>query len=208
MHPRFDDVVRSAKSAGIPGVHLRTELLCDRGMLDRLLACGVDVISVDLNADRAATYQAMMGIDRFKDVLINIDYLLQHRRRLTAQAGTSAFALPWIVPHLQRRVETFEDIDTFFERWQHTLGTAVIDGPPPFDTSDSLTPALTPARVTERDRGQCMTIFCDGSVPIDEWDWPCNHSAGNIAHGSLRDLWRVVREQRNRPIATGNEVAR
>ena len=194
LHPQFDRIVQFAKQCGIRAVGLRTELLVDRAVLDRLLNCGIDVVSVDLHADRADTYQRMMGLggDRFKDVLINIEYLLQNRRRLTAQSGTAAFALPWIVPHLQRRAETYEDIDTFFDRWQHMLGAAVIEGPPPFDTTDMLTPAVTPPRVRARDRARSMMIFCDGSVPLDEWDWPCSRPAGNASQTALREIWKAM----------------
>ena len=62
LHEDFDRIVRLAKEAGVRGVHVRTELLADRSTLDRLLGCGVDVVSVDLHADRAVTYQQMMGV--------------------------------------------------------------------------------------------------------------------------------------------------
>jgi hypothetical protein len=206
LHPHFDDVIRMAKSAGAKGIHVRSELLCDQSVLDRLLACNVDVISIDLNADRAATFETMMGLDRFKDVIMNIDYLLQHRQRLSEHAGTMCFAIPWIVPRLQRRAETYEDIDSFFDRWQHMLGTAVIDDPPrKLDGSlwlpDALTPAFTPARVAERDSRRSMTILCNGAV-TDEWnDFTGARCVGTATGQRLANLWHKLTDSFDRKSA-------
>jgi hypothetical protein len=194
LHEDFDGLVRLAKAAGVRAVHLRTELNADRATLDRLLASGVDVVTVDLHADRAATYQAMMGVDAFGDVIINIQYVLEHRRHLTETRGCNALALPWIVPRLRRCSTTYEDIDTFFDRWQHLLGTAVIEPPPPFEPTagfpaDTLSAAVTPARVVARERRRRMTIHCDGAVPVSELDLHAARSVGTIASAPLIDLW-------------------
>jgi hypothetical protein len=135
----------------------------------------------------------MMGLDRFKDVLLNIEFLLEHRRRLTPQPGTAALALPWVVPHLQRRIETYEDIESFFDRWQGMLGTAVIEDPPQtFDgqrSSSGLTPATTPHAIVQRELSRTMTIRSDGSVPLDPHDFNGAKCVGNIAASSINQLW-------------------
>ncbi len=200
LHPAFDECIRSAKRAKCT-VHVRTELLCDHATVDRLLDSGVDVVSIDLHADRAATYQTMMGTDRFKEVLLTMQYLLDHRRVLTAQTGLSAIALPWIVPRLQRCAATYEDIDSFFDRWQHTLGTAVLEGCPTFNTAgesadDTLLPAVTPRAVVKRELQRRMTVFCDGSVPIDECDLPGRSTAGNIHDTGATELWKQLFQSR------------
>ncbi|MHC4589258.1 MAG: zf-TFIIB domain-containing protein, partial [Planctomycetota bacterium] len=156
QHRQFDEIVRLARDSGIPGVHVRTPLGTDEPMLDRLLACDVDVVSVDLNADCAETYRRATGRKNFEKILANIDYLVNNRRRLTDHPPGAALALPWIVPRIQRRAETFEDIDGFFDRWQASLGTAVID--PPAHSTDSLLPAETPARVREDDARHTITV--------------------------------------------------
>lgn len=197
LHSHFDQIIQLAKQSGIRGVHVRTELLCDRPILDRLLASGVDVVSVDLNADRAATYQTMMGLDgeHFKRALMNIEHLVQNRRRFTPHVGSAGFALPWIVPHLQRRLETYEDIDTFFDRWQHTLGCAVIDGPSSLDPPDTLAPAVTPQRVLDRAARRSLTILCDGVVPKRHLDWRGAAPLGAITSNTLQNLWHQLQHE-------------
>jgi hypothetical protein len=201
LHDQFDAYVRLAREAGIVAVHVRTALLADHAALDRLLACGVDVISVDLHADRAATYEKMLGEDRFKDVLLNMQYILDHRRHLAGPPGTAGFALPWLVPRLRRCTETYEDLESFYERWQHTLGTAVLEAPPPFPRrpawpGDELSEAVTPPRVMHREILRRMTIFSDGSVPVSELDLACERSAGDVATTPLREVWANLVSQR------------
>jgi hypothetical protein len=201
LHDEFDTYIGLAREAGIAAVHVRTGLLADRSVLDRLLACGVDVISADLHADRASTYEKMIGVDRFRDVLVNMQYIIDHRRHLAGPAGAAGLALPWIVPRLMRCTETYEDLESFFDRWQHVLGTAVIESPPPFAPGpdwpgDSLFKAVTPARVMRREGLRRMTIFSDGSVPISELDLRCDRPAGHVASMSMAEVWdTLVRER-------------
>ena len=90
--------------------------------------------------------------------------------------------------------QTYEDLESFHDRWQHMLGTAVIESPPPFargddEPGDGLFEAITPLRVMHHEALRRMTIFSDGSVPISELDLRCDRPAGNIATMSLMDVW-------------------
>ena len=57
LHPGFDRIIALAKDHGVAAVHVRTELLVAPAVIDRLVASGVDVVSVDLHADRARNYE-------------------------------------------------------------------------------------------------------------------------------------------------------
>jgi pyruvate-formate lyase-activating enzyme len=162
QHPRFDEILRLARDAGILGVHVRTALTADQATLDRLLACDVDVVSVDLNAVSAETYRRVTGRDDFGKVIGNVEYLVNNRRRLTEHPPAAALALPWIVPRIRRQAESYEDIDGFFERWQASLGTAVID--PPASPDDGLLPTEIPPRVREDQARRTTTVLSDGTV--------------------------------------------
>lgn len=197
LHPAFDQFIRRAKDAGVRGVHVRTDLLVPRDVVDRLLESGVDVITVPFNADRAETYRAMNGVDRFREMLQNVEHIVQQQRRLTDQDGTAALPMPWLVPRIQRRHESYHDIERFFDRWQHTLGTAVIEGPPPFpDTpdcpADTLRPARMPDRYVDRELSRRMTVLCDGSAPVSELDLVGEHAIGSLREQSLAELWQAV----------------
>ena len=163
LHERFDELVRLARRAGVRGVHVRTELRVDHAVLDRLLACEPDVISVDLHGDSPESYRRVTGVDRYQDVLDAMEYLVNNRRRLTDHAPTAALALPWIVPRMTRRLETVEDIDGFYDRWQGTLGTVVIDPLPDLSETDLLPVVVPPAVQVDEDR-LTLTVLSDGSV--------------------------------------------
>jgi len=193
LHAQFEDCIRAAHDAGIRGIHVRTELRGVTDAIDSLLELPVDVISVDVQADRASTYRAMMGDDGFKRVLANLDRCIQRRTRLTEHAPNAAFALPWIVPRISRCHATYEDIDTFFDRWQAVLGTAVIDSievqegdlPP-------LASAAAPARVLRRDAGSVMHIRCDGAVTDSAR--PTAAAVAHLHRDSFEVAWRRVLE--------------
>jgi hypothetical protein len=52
----------------------------------------------------------MHGVDRFRDALAGIERVFARRVELSS-SGAAALASPWIVPRLQRRHESYEDID-------------------------------------------------------------------------------------------------
>jgi hypothetical protein len=174
---------------------VRTELLCDRALLDAVCEAGADVLSVDVDADTAATYRRMHGTDQFPTVFGNLQHLYAARRIVAGQAGADAIGVPWVVPRLQRRVESYEDIEPFFDRWQHFLGTPVLEGPPPFDATtempaDPLASARAPARAMFREMLRRMVILSDGSVPLSELDLRGDRIFAHVDRAPLLQIWR------------------
>ena len=196
QHPDCLEFIAMAIEAGVQGVHLRTELQCSPELAARLATSGVQAISVDINADTRETYHRVMGHDGFETVLANMQQLIESRRSVCG-AGVGAFALPWIVPRIQRRVETYEDIESFYERWQRLLGTPVIDPIPPleFDAPverDALSDAGNTSRHMVNELFRRMTILSDGRVPISEVDLIGRQDVGSVDEGSILELWRKV----------------
>jgi hypothetical protein len=201
LHPDVARFVRMAKDGGVRGVHIRTELLAPRHVIDQVLEAGVDVVSVELDADEAATYRRMHGVDRYREVVANMEHALGVRRALAGADGTDVYATPWIVPRLQRRVESSDDIDGFFDRWKHLLGTPVIEGPPPFDPSaenpsDTLASARAPSRAMWREMLRRMLVLSDGTVPLSELDLRGDRIFGHVDRAPLLALWRDLVQRR------------
>jgi hypothetical protein len=143
----------------------------------------------------------MLGVDRFDTVTSNLEFLVSHRRHVAGPQGWEAMALPWVCPRLQRCVESYEDIDPFFDKWSRLLGTAILEGPIPFDPRedrrvDLLASARPPARVAYRELHRRMTILSDGSVPLSELDLFGEQSIGNVDHVAVYDLWRTLISRR------------
>lgn len=200
-HPDFDAIIRLAKESGVRGVHVRTELLEGPEVIQRLIDSPVDVVTVDVQGVGPQTYRSLMGVDRFNELLARFGQLLAGRRHVSGAAGRDAIMLPWVCPRLQRRVESHEDVDPFFEHWSRMLGTALIDGPIPFDPtperpSDPLASAKVPPRVAYRELHRRMTIYSDGSVPVSELDLHGERCIGSVDKAPILDLWRSLVQRR------------
>ena len=204
QHPRCIEFIRMALEAGIRGVHVRTELQCAPERVVELAGSGAQIVSVDLNADSRESYRRVMGHDGFDAVVDRIKMLIGSRRPLAGQ-GVGALALPWVVPRIQRRVETMGDLESFYERWQEILGTPVIDPEPGFlsatqSVDSTLASVCNPERTQIAETFRRMTIFSDGSVPIAELDLLGRGCVGNVDEESIIELWRRVVTARRRSL--------
>ena len=60
QYEHWRQVVTAAHEAGVLGICIETDLLEDQPVVEALLSVPIDVVSVRVNADTAATYQALM----------------------------------------------------------------------------------------------------------------------------------------------------
>lgn len=187
LHPDLVKIVSHAKKVGIAGVHIRTDLLCDEDRLDDLLHCGADVISVDLMAGSAATYQKLMGVDQFDRVRKNLEVLIERRSR--RQAG---IPVPWIVPRLTRCDAVYEEIEAFYDHWLLAAGAAVIDPLPMPIPGDRIEPLPLPTPAARRMAESSMTILCDGTVAAQAGDLSGERTVGDAGRDGLAAVWARV----------------
>ena len=204
QHPRCIDFIGMALESGIRGVHVRTELQCSDERVIELARSGAQVVSVDLNADTRESYQRVMGHDGFDSALDRLKTLIGARRCLAGQ-GVGALALPWVVPRIQRTLHTYEDIESFYERWQGILGTALIDpehirlGHREHAKQD-LAGVENPERSQIAESFRRMTIFSDGTVPFAEQDLDGRGIVGNVDTEGVMELWRRLVAARRRAL--------
>lgn len=194
LHPQWDELVQAAHDAGVLGITIETDLLCDAPTLDRMLALPIDVICVRFNADTAETYRRVMGVDGFSTVANNLRHLMQHRN---ARWEAGAPRLPWIVPQLVKTPDTLKDMESFFDRWMMTEGQAVIQ---PAQSGCGLMPAQSPMVMAPprrrpcRQLGERMTILSDGTVALCDQDWQGGHPLGDAKAASLLEIWQNVHD--------------
>ncbi|HWB53952.1 MAG TPA: radical SAM protein, partial [Tepidisphaeraceae bacterium] len=80
-HPAFFEIVEAARTAGIHAIHVETDLYeIDSAQVAGLAEAGIDIISVNLPAITAQTYQRLMGIDGYAQVIQNIRQLVLRRQ--------------------------------------------------------------------------------------------------------------------------------
>ncbi|MEL7088297.1 MAG: SPASM domain-containing protein, partial [Planctomycetota bacterium] len=113
--------------------------------------------------------------------------------------GTSGGAgVPWIVPRLVKTLATLPDMESFFERWMHLVGHAVIQRPPTGGTgSYALAPDQNPVPMDPpwkppslHQVKRRLTVLSDGTVTLCGQDWRGRASLGNAKDAPLRELWR------------------
>ena len=111
----------------------------------------------------------------------NLQWLLKERHRRSETIGTLG---PWVVPYLIKTAHTLADMETFFDRWTHLAGHAVIQ---PATTGCGLMPDLSPVNMAPPRRAACrqltgrMTLHSDARIPRCDQDWLTRAPAGNAA---------------------------
>lgn len=204
LHPHWVELAGAALDAGVLGLHLETDLLADRDILapltERLGQTQrlIDVISVNVNADTAATYEKAMGVDRFGEVIQTLQWLFDRRGERGKAAGDDAMGVPWVVPRLVKTLDTLPDMESFFDRWMHLLGHAVIQRPPTGGTgSFALAPDQSPVPMdppwkppSPHQAKRHLTVLSDGTVTLCSQDWLGRAALGNVKDAPLLELWR------------------
>lgn len=197
LHPRWRQIADAAKAAGVLGVGIETDLLCEQDDLEQLLDAPIDVISVRLNADTPAVYERVMGVDGFKRVIGNLEWLINTRNRRSNQSVEFDAGVPWIVPRMVKTAETLPDLERFFDRWMVFLGHAVIE---PAQCGCGLMPAQSPVPMAPPRRQACrqisrrITILSDGKISLCDQDWLGRAPLGDARTQPLIDVWQRAQE--------------
>ena len=169
-------------------VCVQTDLLIERDRLDELLSAGLDVLQVRLNADTPPRYERLMGVDGFGRVTDHLKAIWEHLR--SQQTG-----LPLIVPSMIKCRQNVEEMESFYDRWLRTFGSALIEPPA---TGAGLLEDLgvvdmsPPRRVACRQLRSRMMILSDGIVPRCDQDWLARDPVGHIDSDSIADMWQKL----------------
>lgn len=155
-HPEWATFVPLARDLGALGVHVRTDLRADADPVDALLACGADVVSVDLLAETAQTYAALTGANDFDRVRERLERLLSGRAR------SGWLHAPWVAPRLTRCDATYMEVEPFYDRWLLCAGCAVIDPLAAPIENERIAPLDTPRTAAERFGRERIVVRCDG----------------------------------------------
>ncbi len=202
LHDEWLSIAEAARHAGVLGVGVETDLLSGDGTIDRLRSAPLDVLSVRINADTAAVYEQLMGLDGYKTVLDHLQSLYSgggrfDRTQAPATTENDGGGVGWIVPRLVKVADNLKDMETFFERWTRIMGWAVIDR---FETGEGLIPdqspvpmrvprppGYTPPRHRHKRR---LTVLSDGTVTLCGQDWLGRAPLGNAAEEPLETIWQ------------------
>lgn len=122
-----------AKPLGFAGVHIRTShehITRTQGeSLVDAMDLGVDVVSIDMPGDTPATWLARTNSNSIEQCWESMQHALDER----AKRSSTCLPRTWFVPRLTRCDATYEDIESFVDRWMLTAGSCSLDAPTPLD---------------------------------------------------------------------------
>lgn len=173
MHPGVVDMVRMCGELRIAGVHVRTELANETPPLAELLDAGVTALSVDLHANDAETYGAMMASDRLRPAA---ECAQDAARSARVEGGLPS---AWVVARSTRCDATLDALPDFYDGWTSIAGTAVIDPAP--GGVDRLGPMPVPASALARLARETMFVRSDLVVP---------GVSADLARTPLSEVWK------------------
>lgn len=186
LHPQLFDILNAAARHGLPAIHIETDLLgLPAQTIDRLAQSPIDILSVHLPAVTESTYRAIMGVDAFQQVLLNIRRFLQSHKQMSHSS--------LLVPTFVKCRQNLAEMEPWYDQWLRTLGCAVITGPsdyggliPNHSVADMSPPLRRPcARLNSR-----LTILSTGQVVSCEEDLLARQPIGTLDTQPLTDIWR------------------
>ena len=199
LHPQWEQIVIAAHEAGVLGIGIETDLLCDRATIARLLALPIDLVAIRLNADTARTYEIVHGQDRFKTAADNILALIE-ARRCRGESGEGPAGLPWVVPKLVKTADTLIDMESFFERWSRTFACHPVIEPQLTAAGRipdvNLMPMAGPKRRPCRQLANRLTVLSDGRVAQCDQDWQGEAAVGSTHDQPLTTLLQTLDQRR------------
>ncbi len=188
LHSQFEEIIRFAREVGCTAIHVRTDLPGELGDPTRLLELPIEVISVEVHAETAPTYQAVMGIDRFDELRERLDALINARSARTGNANT--LAKPWIVPRIVRCHATLDEMRNFFDRWMHYAGAAMVD-PVPVPSADNSIQIDPPSAALDEMNRRILQVRANGAAFVGHHAWlqPDDQAIVELDSRSLTEVW-------------------
>ena len=194
MHPRWREVVGAARSAGLAGVHVRTDLQCEREEALGLLESGADIVSVDLLAETEESYRTLAGAAGFARARENLAAMLEARSAATG----GAMPCVWIVPRMTRCDRVYAEVEAFYDRWLTVAQACVIDPLPRSAEGERIEPLAEPRLTRWRRAMTELTVLSDGRA-LAKPGRRSGKGAGNALDEGLAEVWgRILRGRRER----------
>lgn len=188
------ELIEAARTAGAGAVHVRTDLSWeddeDRA-IDALLRA--DVVSIDVLADSPQSYARITGSDDFKSLLDRAQRLLEASRDHDG---------PWLIARATRCDAAVADLESFYDRWVHVTGSAVIDPLPESQPGERISPLKSPKIYTQNYASSCMRVDENGyaSLMHDGLSTPLTDTRQLGVAGA----WRALCDQSSAEFGTEN----
>ncbi|HYE16919.1 MAG TPA: radical SAM/SPASM domain-containing protein [Tepidisphaeraceae bacterium] len=184
LHPEFPAIADLLSISDISAIHVETDLVDVSDQAIYALARGrFDVVTVQLPAATAGTYERVMGVGQIEQAVRNLSRLLQLRTGPT----------PIVVPTFTKCRENLDEMEPWYDHFLRTVGAAAIVGPSDFagQIPDHACADMSPPRRRPCQRIQTrMTIRSDGAVPPCEQDVLGAHAVATV-NETVTETWKA-----------------
>jgi radical SAM protein with 4Fe4S-binding SPASM domain len=189
LHPKIIDMIDLAKRQTKCILNITTNgTMLFPGISNTLLNIGIDIIEVSVDAFTKTVYQKIRIGASYEQVLLNIFYLLDAKRR--AKSSTRI-----IVSIVEQRENRYE-IDIFRRFWAPLVDSVVIrklhsaSGRVKLDEIHSRNIVKKQLRLPCPHLWKRLTIDAAGNIKYCPTDWSLESALGSIEKRKIIDIWR------------------
>lgn len=201
LHPRFMDMVRYAKKRNVADViHVNTNASRWTDMvIDELLDCGIDDITISLDAALKETYRRHKGVDCLEMVESRIRRFFERREEMGLRR-----------PFVRVKIMEFDDIskeelEKFHDKWQGIADMVQVTG---IHNWSGEIKDLAVTDETSSDRYPCvimwysLVINWNGEATLCSVDWNTEINVGDLNRQTINQIWnsKKVKEARRSQI--------
>ena len=188
LHPQFFDMVRYAKDKGAAEkIHINTTaVLWSDKVIQKFLDCGIDDITVSIDAARPETYKEAKLADVLPKVEQNVNRFFEMRDRLNRKH-----------PHVRVKIMEYdgiskEELQEFFEKWDGVADEVQVTGIHSWSgaikglkISDESSPQRSPCALM----WYSLVVNWDGAVTVCSVDWNTEIKVGDVHRQTLAEIW-------------------
>lgn len=202
-HPQFPAVLEALRDGIDGGNRLYGLALRTTGVglndetIDAILAGGVDIISVTLDAWSADLYSRLQSPGDPSSA--DLEAVLRRVDNLNSQSRERGMVTPLFVPEMTKARQNVHELDAFYDGWTRRNGAVCVTGyshRAKQVEDHSVMRMSPPGRFRcRRLRSRCM-VLADGRVTLCDQDLKGRYALGSINEQSLSELWTSAELQR------------
>ncbi|MBF0543349.1 MAG: SPASM domain-containing protein [Candidatus Riflebacteria bacterium] len=188
LHADFFEMVKYAKQKNVAKtVHLNTNALCwTDSVIENILNCGIDDITLSIDAARQETFRRLKGVDCLERIERQVKRFFEKRKELALKR-----------PFARAKIMEFagisrEEIREFYEKWEPIADMVQVTG------VHSWSGEIKNIQITDERAGKrfpcgllwySLAINWNGEVTVCSVDWNTELKVGNIRNQSLTEIW-------------------
>lgn len=193
MHPQVFDFIRYCKKNKLLVGTSTNGISLTKEVSKKLLESGIDCIVLSLDAATGKTYKLIKNVDKFDEVLQNISYLLQIKKRMKNP--------PYIIAQFVESKLNKNEKGRFIKMWKNS-GVDDIRIKPCFTFGSDLG-VIDSLKIRNKSchiPWRLFHVYWDGTVVLCCLDLLGETPIGNIKENSIDEIWNSKRMQNFRKL--------